>query len=909
MVIHIAPLLLLFVLMIIRLPLKAQVPSASYTLHYNDSLQQQQGERFITNVFILKNLEKDTLALDFELAVTEGWQLISKLKEIVLPPGQDYAVPVSLVPSPNTPSLWMPFHFVVKEKGHTNYKSYIFWCKNFPVLRYRTYLSSSKAQLSGDERIVSIRVYLQNTGNVQGRYKLNFTNGFFSLNKEFLLRLPPGTDSLFHFSFHISNEQWKQLKNQSISVRLSDTTEAMKLMIFEVIKAHTTLKQNKSAWTTLPVELETGTMLNDKYLTYFGVIKGRLKIKENVLFDYSYKSKEMGVYNSIQNDVLNLKLFTPKLTLYGGQITDAKNFVAFGNGLKANYTLKEGEELYFAGTLHNKNFYYKNNQFEAGIRYKLGKIKIDQLLGGNFDLTAKTNSYLNLNSAELLKKDNLFLAVLAGVGIDLPQAARAQRNAPGLALGYDAFYKSGQFELNSGIQKNSMSFPGVNKGFQNQSHSVIWRRQGLYIKAFFQLNQRIFNLFRDSLYNSDFLSYNTQKLGLYSSVKSEKMNLAIGTGQFGQFGTSASNSMDRYKYVEGFYFWQPFKWLKTSFSGFNAFGHLNDKTQTIWINSISGGIYSNRVGITGLYTRNPMIYTDSAGKHFRHYDETKNLTPSLNFSLAKRLYFNVGYTFSQTSYDDHLTSYGTGSIVYVGKHNGLSVNLYAIVPITKSNALSPGLRQQYFTLSLRKKLDIPLLFTRKYFNLKVVPFNDDNNNGKKDEDEKPIMGLPVTINAVPFITGSTGIISYKNISRGNYAMDLTDATGMNGYIPAFGQTQKIKIDKNLLVEVPFKKSRVIFGSISVELDSLSSIKFTPDGIKVTAMDTLGHVFSSLSDATGNFTIHVPAGVYLVSLNPDAFDEKIKPQVMAFTTDLTADETKKVQFIIKQQKRKVRLLKN
>jgi len=880
----------------------------SYSLQYTDSLQLEKGERFLTNSFVFKNKEKDSITLEFNLTVPAGWQAINKLKKLQLAPGEEYVIPISLVPGQSTPAVWYTFMLQVQKLGTPQLQHYTFWGRTYPVMRYNAFLLSRQEQLSGNQRQVALKLFLQNSGNTDGRFTIQFQNRYLGLQHRASHFLPSNADSVFTLPLTLSKNQWKGLNKEVIAVKLIDTTGAVKLMLFDLTKAHTTLKQHPFAHQTMPLEFELGAMLNENQLTYFSVVKGKISLKEKLNLDFSYKTKEMGAFHHVQNDVLNLTLSSPKLILFAGQITDAKHFIGFGNGIKAQYKHNE-REYYFAGTLHNKNFYYKNDQFELGVRHKVGKVKLDQSFAANFDPTAQMNSFLLINKADVINRENLTVSLSAGLGLNHGPSVIVNSNKPTTAFSYSANYQFQKWQASSSLQANSKLFPGVNKGLRDQHHNLTWRGEKVTISTFFRSNQRIVSVFRDSLYNSDFLSFNTQKFGLYTGLKLEKMNLGFSMGKFGQFGVTSSNSLDMYNYAEAFYFWQPSKNFKLNISSFNGYGSLTGEQSGAWINSSTAGLFYKRLGVSALYTRNPRIVSDSGTKRLQHYEETMNLTPAFNFTLLRRVFVNFSYTFSQTSYDDRLTSYCSGSIAYVGKNNGLSLNLYGMLPITKSNANSPGLKREYFTLSIRKKLVMPLLFKRKYHDLKVIPFFDDNNNGKKDKNEKGLATTMVNINGTSFVTNKKGVVAYQNVSKGTYTIDLNSVNGFNGFVPAGGVVQKVAVNKHTEVQVPFKKSKIIAGQIMVELDSLSNIKFTPGGIKVIARDSMDRIYSTLANEQGFFELNVPADTYLVSLNPEAFDEKIKPEVMAFSVDMTNKNREEIQFIIKQQKRKVRLLKN
>jgi hypothetical protein len=108
--------------------------------------------------------------------------------------------------------------------------------------------------------------------------------------------------------------------------------------------------------------------------------------------------------------------------------------------------------------------------------------------------------------------------------------------------------------------------------------------------------------------------------------------------------------------------------------------------------------------------------------------------------------------------------------------------------------------------------------------------------------------------------------------------------------------------------IPFSKSCVIAGRVSIELDAYRSQTIEPDHILVKAIDSAGKEFSALTNEEGAYFINVPAGVYTVSLNPEAFTGSIRPTMMYQSVDLRSTQEATVNFVLQEKRRPVRLLK-
>jgi hypothetical protein len=228
-----------------------------------------------------------------------------------------------------------------------------------------------------------------------------------------------------------------------------------------------------------------------------------------------------------------------------------------------------------------------------------------------------------------------------------------------------------------------------------------------------------------------------------------------------------------------------------------------------------------------------------------------------------------------------------------------------------STSVKPGLAEvsyPYFTISIKKNIQLPFIFKRKYFNVSVKAFEDVNLNGRPDEGEPLLSGLRVGVNSRKFITDSVGAITISNADTGKY---LIEVNGINaaypGLIPPARNTVLVGAqDKDILL--PFRKGRVVFGKVSIIADPYAGTKFTPDNILVRAVDSTGKSFSTLTDSSGYYSLSLPAGKYTISLNEEAFKGALRPLQTSFVVDISVDFSSEVNFTLVQRKREIRMRK-
>jgi hypothetical protein len=242
----------------------------------------------------------------------------------------------------------------------------------------------------------------------------------------------------------------------------------------------------------------------------------------------------------------------------------------------------------------------------------------------------------------------------------------------------------------------------------------------------------------------------------------------------------------------------------------------------------------------------------------------------------------------------------------------LYATLTGNVPISNTTEKFSSLANNSVILSIRKDLNIPNIIKRKYYNLDIILFKDDNLNLRRDEGELGVSD--VTVNIVSqrmFITNAEGKITFRNVEQKYYVVDLATVKAPRGYIPSGGYLHYADVKKNTTLEIPYQRGKVISGNVKVVLDSLSSTqrKFASDKIKVMAIDSLGNPYKGMTDKNGDYYINVPPGKYKVTLNPDAYSKDLKPvQLFFFVTFEGTRDEEIVNFEIRERKREIRYLK-
>lgn len=237
-----------------------------------------------------------------------------------------------------------------------------------------------------------------------------------------------------------------------------------------------------------------------------------------------------------------------------------------------------------------------------------------------------------------------------------------------------------------------------------------------------------------------------------------------------------------------------------------------------------------------------------------------------------------------------------------------------------------GSSNLFFGLGIKKRIGIPVS-GKKYSKLTVSVFKDLNGNGKQDKNEPGLKNVLVNIKSLTkdstqyrsgglketgdhFITDGQGIIQYANLPRGQYLVKILQLSEESGFFA--NNEQIITVDKDKDVLMPLNHGAKLSGSLVAQRDP-SSIDYGKNvdlsKIRVTAVDSLGKNYSTLTDQDGNFNISMPAGVYQININEGALPDNFElEQKFAIVEMFSVSDIYNVTFFINEKKRKINIKK-
>jgi hypothetical protein len=884
-----------------------------YTVNFKDSLVGTKDQKILMNNIVIENPNNKTMRLGYTVTIPSCWKPLSGGKNLVinqnliLSPLEKRVIPINLLKLPSAVAQWDSVQIIVWMQAIADTHTYYYHLNVEPQYSYVVGSYTNAINIETEKTTQAlVSVYIRNSGNITDDFKLFWENTHLNINDSVKIRLKPGQDSTVFHAVKFKSWKLKDIQNERLTLTINNSKDEVRNLYCDINNPQSILVENKSAYKTLPLYIEGGTMTMGDGVAYYGAIRGQITLGQEHFVDFSYRSNQMGNFiNQFQPNVFNIRYHNKSFDISAGQLSGPSGFYVFGNGLNVTYKNKRGNEFSVTGIKHIKlpyNTVANSDNISAKAIYSLGKLKFTDQYIVNSDVKYHLNSYLLTKSIDIVNKNGFLVSVSGGAGIDEKTKevpGNVNKYSNGFAGGYIFNLTKTHWSTKSMISYYSPDYPGMFRGAHIESHDLQWLTKHTGIGGFYTSNAMEANYLRDTLYNSDYLSYNITKYGvmfnLFNKGKSSNLNLRVGKlTQKGQQGMYTSDEM----YSVDMLYNMQYRRININAFSQNAF------VKDVLLSNNSLMVSVGNFGINGSYNRTPGF---SDGKPVT--TESVNGGPNVSFNLfRKTLNANVRYNVSKLLGDDSYTTGIGGNLSYNNRKLGLQVMTNVFYSFTKSdNPLLPAMYSRFGTLSISKSLNVPIPKSKKYYDLKVVLFKDVNSDGQKDDGEEVLENAMVYVQDFNLVTNRRGEIDCKNLPSGNYTINLIN-TRKAKLIATNGPIQTIALNQDTKVYIPFKEGRTLTGKVNIELDSLSLAKFSAEFLKIVISDSSGHIYSALSDADGQFSIALPDGAYKVSLNPALIGmEGFKPEEMSYNVDLTTKESGFVQFTIKQKKRKIKVL--
>lgn len=874
-----------------------------FTVSYKDSLFADERNNFLYNNVSITNISGQELNIILTVNIPNGWSLVSPPSvQLNMKPGENQVIPVTISRQKGADATWRPVNFQVALVNNLFKEDYHYFIKAYNLTNFKTSISNSMIELvdTSNSKTVVLPLTIKNKGNIVEEYDIEWTNRLLELSAKMHFSLGIGKDTNINYNLWVPAKYWNQINKEIINIRITEKNGKTQVYTYTLTRVTNKIKANQNAYQTIPITVEVGGIDYNNQRSMYGAITGDISFNEHNNLYFSYRSRDIGfASNTLQKDLFNIVYTHDNFRLYIGPFANAY-FLSYGTGIEATYKMKDSAQVSIYAGLHNRrNSYINNDVYGARVQYKLNKLYVRNEFVTCFDTKLGKQGYLvdNIFYYKFKKKVNINFNI--GAGLENSKADTVKSD-PGISLGYNILYNEKKLQLTSNASYRDQNFPGTNSGFQSLAFSATYKWfKHSSIMAFYQTNSTKQDVLEDSILYKNVLLYNLKMYGGRVGYYGRVIGVTVGSGFMKQVGRY-SDALPLYNFASLDLLVNFTRKINLTLSTLESYKlNYGTRKDDIVFYTHSASLNTPWAGASAQYYSLPAYENPADKLDFTGYTYGVSYGGFVKCNIFKNLSARAQYNeYKSLSRDDRRSQSYSGFIGYDNTKKGISIQL--MTNYTKSSYLD----NHYTMLTLRKQINMPVVFKpRKYHDLKLVLYNDKNGNGKRDDDEELLKNAPVIINNISFITDNKGTIEYENVPTGNYQLDFRKVTGFKGIVPADGPKQVATVQTNTLVEVPFKKSKMIYGYIKLSMDSISKKSITNDRIRIFATDSKGVKYSTLTDGDGEFYIDLPESDYTISVNPEVFDDTFRPVQMSYNVNLSNKEEAQVVFEIKQKNRK------
>ncbi len=874
-----------------------------------DSVIARSNKEFIYNTVTLTNNTSNRLEVQVVVVGPKGWSMVtSNIANIVLEPLGNSIIPMRFTPSANNTAVWQDVRIEYRIQNITDTRKSVFRIKVQEYSGFKASLPASNKVLTGYQKANTVPVYVKNSGNTPGTYSITAVNQLLKLNSRDEIVLNPGMDTTWYLNFNLSESQFAMLRKEDIRIAVANEKKEVINMIQSFSKVGYMLKDHASAYLEMPLQLEAGTMYQGSGapIQYWGAVYGSLELSENDRLSMSFRSNTIAQGQTNNNSIVRVDYNGRHISASAGNIQGAGEFMVDGYGARLGYEWKG----------RNKAEVY------AMLKSRVGDAKVG---GGALQLSLKENINTVANLA--FSKDNVThmnsgivsqiteykfekgkFALIAGAGGEKNEAQLVEgtRNTLiGSSLGYNFQYTSKKIAAVSNVLYNSNNFPGTFKGQRLQMHDFKWLLGSEFVGGYYEYNYRKQSYWQDTLLYENIFNLRTTNYGLRGGVSFKGTSIVLAAGNQRQEQGGEGTYTTNFDYLNLNIATVLFKKLFININSFAGnISNTNGEQHKAFASTNQGNIQYKTFGASFRYDKGPYYYQDFVAFVQKPDQEFQRImfSPFAEVHLFKKaLSIRSQANYAQSLPSDISNTSVLGNINYATKRYDFNIN--GIIPVDGA-----GSNQAYINAAFRMRLSVPFLPVRKFYNLVLILFKDQNSNGQKDAGEEAVAGQTLSLNGDVFVSDGNGHVVYKNTEAGVYKADFGYSSKLKGWMPNDGTLQYFELKGNRTYYVPYKVSRVLSGKLIVEKDELSNSSFTPGNIKVTATGQKGEVYATLTDENGEFYFNLPAGEYVVTLSEVAFGDQFRPVEFSQPADLVNNQSKMLYFEIKQKKRQINIRK-
>lgn len=245
------------------------------------------------------------------------------------------------------------------------------------------------------------------------------------------------------------------------------------------------------------------------------------------------------------------------------------------------------------------------------------------------------------------------------------------------------------------------------------------------------------------------------------------------------------------------------------------------------------------------------------------------------------------------------------------------LNVYTIQSRVTPTEAVERFSNMYFEANIRKEFGFQQPAIR-FHTLKLVFFKDYNGNRIKNDNEPGIKNILISIQRIrdenneyasfssgELLSNQYGEVIFEDIPDGLYKLNYNSIGNEAGTFSKADIDLNIRLDKNQTYYIPFVEKNKIFGKIILNRSKLSGMgKIDVSNIRITATDSKGNTYSTLTDKHGQFTIFAPiTDEYVVTVN-NIFYENFDLRQNNFRVQFNGYKQFEVNFVFDEKIRRI-----
>ena len=584
----------------------------------------------------------------------------------------------------------------------------------------------------------------------------------------------------------------------------------------------------------------------------------------------------------LSNTYLNYKVDHKGIML--GNISESLETFINGRGVKVYVGDKEGSKLIEVGIV-DKSYNLLGNQYQlaGGNGYTAyGKTYFsnqkNQQYSGSFlyDRTPYSNSesLIQMNEYQYRIKENIQLSFELGGGLTRTLNSEFSSFKPSIALGNKFIGTFGKYNFSSNNFYSSGHYPGTRRGLLQLNERVSRRFNKLNTWAAYTY----YNYKPEYLVNNFFnFSSNTSnsriEAGTYFPL-SNNISLSISAKQQTDQGNigyiqGADNPIFR---MHSYIFTESINWRSkhdqhmvylSVENGYSESPFTGKKGKQIRAN----GTWNYRFFSLSSYFQKGDFSIIEAYSNAQHEDNDNyrlNIATSIRkefFSKKMNTLLDINYNRDSYAGSGWMFS-GSASYAFSRRFSGFVNTYYNTFNSIYSNSSYTNF-QAGVTYNLPSGGNVK---SGKKGNLTLFLFFDHNTNGVYDQGDEVAENRVAIIEEVSFISLHNGIVEYKKVPYGEYALQIPSQDWF-AVAPS-----KINVgNREVRFEIPLQRTGKITGSMIYDYNERTSLEVAEKygGLRVWVIGENGEKIEALTNSQGKFTLFVPVGSYVFMIDENS----------------------------------------